>query len=68
MDGTELANDLHKFDPESLEWTTIVVKGDLLPPPRVHPGFASVNGKLFVFGGVLDCKRPQPLHFSTCYS
>ena len=53
----ELANDLYIFNPVSLQWTIIVPEGSILPPPRVHPGFAAVAGKLYVFGGVLNCNN-----------
>jgi hypothetical protein len=46
-------NDLHQFNPRTLEWNQILpteVSG-IPPSVRVGFGFASANGKLFVYGG-----------------
>jgi hypothetical protein len=46
-------NDLHRFDPNTLEWIQILPADVLGFPPsaRVSFGFGSANGNLFVYGG-----------------
>eukprot|EP00292_Cryptomonas_paramecium_P032074 CAMPEP_0113663006 /NCGR_PEP_ID=MMETSP0038_2-20120614/897_1 /TAXON_ID=2898 /ORGANISM="Cryptomonas paramecium" /LENGTH=87 /DNA_ID=CAMNT_0000577975 /DNA_START=226 /DNA_END=486 /DNA_ORIENTATION=+ /assembly_acc=CAM_ASM_000170 len=45
-------NDLYKFDPAKLSWTSLtnVVRGDV-PDARDSFGLEAHGGKLFIFGG-----------------
>jgi hypothetical protein len=48
-----LLNDLHRFDVDSFTWTDLssFVTGTA-PPPREYHGVATLNGILYVFGGL----------------
>ena len=42
--------DLYKLDLSTMTWMNVSTSGTS-PSPRVFHGFASANGKLYVFGG-----------------
>ena len=46
-------NDVYQFDISAGQWANLsnVVKGDR-PAPRASFGFASVGGRLYLFGGL----------------
>ncbi len=49
-------DDLHMFDPAAMEWTQIS-RSDMLgawPSARKYPGLSSIDGILFIFGGLDD--------------
>ncbi len=48
-------NDLHMYDPATRVWTSLSANVSGTPPsPRAYHGFASADGKLYVFGGSGD--------------
>ena len=57
-------DDMYQFDPVDLKWTSIQ-PGDVLgaaPSARETPGFASVNGKIYVYGGLSQSgDAPSPI-------
>ena len=47
-------NDLHDFDPGMLRWSRITDSEASFPSERVLFGFASLDSRLYVFGGLGD--------------
>jgi hypothetical protein len=48
-------NDIHMFDPESLEWLDFSEKlSGKIPQIRENPGFVSSGDKMYLFGGYND--------------
>jgi hypothetical protein len=53
-------NDLYRFDPGELLWTNLTWAGtDGAPPALDSFGFAAVDGRLYVFGGLITEKSGQ---------
>lgn len=47
-----IQNDLWQFDPMTLKWTELNSSSHAISPePRYEPGFESVNGVLYLYGG-----------------
>ena len=49
MFSAGLLNDLHVYDIANMSWTDVASSNS--PLPRSGPGFASLNGKIYVQGG-----------------
>ena len=49
-DGSRCFDDFHVLDTETLEWTEVIVSGNI-PTARACHTLSKVNDKIFLFGG-----------------
>jgi hypothetical protein len=64
-----LLDDLHSFDPVNMTWTLLSTGAEGSPPSaRFEHGFASAEGKLYVFGGCGFVRNDWPQDLTdACY-